>query len=94
MRTISPLDRQLVLRLYARGHSLRTIAKQAGISVSTVVRLTRSASRRPAQALLPDDPPPGYDPALLRRCPGCGGRIYVWPCLLCLVRERRARLAK
>lgn len=94
MRTISPLDRQLVLRLYARGHSLRTIAKRAGISVSTVVRLTRSAGRRPAQALLPDDPPPGYDPALLRRCPGCGGRVYVWPCLLCLIRERKARLAK
>jgi hypothetical protein len=94
MRTLSPHTRQLVLRLYSRGLALRTIAKRAGISLSTVFRLTRASGRRPREMVFSDDPPPGYDPALLRRCPGCGGRVYVWPCLLCLIRERRARLAR
>jgi hypothetical protein len=94
MPTLSPLARQLVLRLYSRGMTLRTIARRTGVSLSTVVRLTRASGRRPREMVLPDDPPPSYDPTLLRRCPGCGGRVYVWPCLLCLIRERRARLAK
>lgn len=91
MRVLPPHQRQLVLRLFARGHTLRTIARRAGVSLSTVIRLTRVSGRRPTQALLADDPPPGYDPALLRRCPGCGGRVYVWPCLLCLIREQMTK---
>jgi|GEM_PF-3242333 len=30
-----------------------------------------------------DDLRPGFDPANLRRCPGCGAMVYLWPCLAC-----------
>ena len=26
-----------------------------------------------------------------RRCPGCGGLVFQWPCLLCAQRERQHR---
>jgi hypothetical protein len=36
------------------------------------------------QHLLPEgDTPPGYDPANIRRCQGCGSLVYLWPCLAC-----------
>ena len=25
----------------------------------------------------------GFNPGQLRRCPGCGGMVYLWPCLAC-----------
>ena len=30
-----------------------------------------------------DDLNVGFDAANLRRCPGCGGMVYLWPCLAC-----------
>ena len=33
-----------------------------------------------------DDAPPNYVAANLRRCPGCGGMVYQWPCLTCRLR--------
>jgi hypothetical protein len=30
-----------------------------------------------------DDAPPDYEAAKLGRCPGCGGMVYVWPCIAC-----------
>lgn len=30
-----------------------------------------------------DDTPPGFDPNNIRRCPGCGSLVYLWPCLGC-----------
>jgi len=30
-----------------------------------------------------EDLGPGFDAANLRRCPGCGGMVYLWPCLAC-----------
>ncbi len=46
----------------------------------------RSESPAPAGArrgLLVDDLNVGCDPANVRRCPGCGGMVYLWPCLAC-----------
>jgi hypothetical protein len=34
-----------------------------------------------------DDQPPEYLAANLRRCPGCGGMVYQWPCLACRIRD-------
>lgn len=28
-----------------------------------------------------DDLNIGFNPGQLRRCPGCGGMVYLWPCL-------------
>jgi hypothetical protein len=33
-----------------------------------------------------DDAPPDYVATNLRRCPGCGGMVYQWPCLTCEIR--------
>jgi hypothetical protein len=30
-----------------------------------------------------DDAPPDYDAKNLRRCPGCGAMVYLWPCIAC-----------
>lgn len=40
--------------------------------------------------------PSAAELARARRCSGCGGRIYVWPCLQCRIRvqnEARSRRA-
>jgi hypothetical protein len=42
----------------------------------------------PLPADLPeDDAPPEYDALQLRRCTGCGGMVYQWPCRTCLLRS-------
>lgn len=33
------------------------------------------------------DHPPGYDPANIHRCLGCGSLVYLWPCLACSLKE-------
>jgi hypothetical protein len=39
---------------------------------------------QPSEEELPeDDAPPDYVASNLRRCPGCGAMVYVWPCLAC-----------
>jgi hypothetical protein len=41
----------------------------------------------PFSADLPeDDAPPDYVATNLRRCQGCGGMVYQWPCLTCRLR--------
>jgi hypothetical protein len=35
-----------------------------------------------------DDAPPDYVATNLRRCQGCGGMVYQWPCLTCQLRAR------
>jgi hypothetical protein len=34
-----------------------------------------------------DDAPPDYVATNLRRCAGCGGMVYQWPCRTCLLRS-------
>jgi hypothetical protein len=40
----------------------------------------------PAEVCRKYDPPPGYDELAVRRCPGCGGKVFRWPCLVCQLR--------
>jgi hypothetical protein len=35
-----------------------------------------------------DDLKPGFSLANLCRCPGCGGMVYLWPCLACGLEKR------
>lgn len=69
------------------------IARRTGLAVATILRIAsdRKLRRRKLELLseldLPeDDAPPEYVAARLRRCPGCGGMVYQWPCLACQLR--------
>ena len=72
--------------LLAEGElSQRKIAQRVGVSRGTVNAIARGKRRDQAirrrgcgtDFAVPSGP--------LRRCPGCGGKVYM-PCLLCLVR--------
>lgn len=55
---------------------------------ATVDMLIRAACDFVEEDLPEDDAPPDYIAANLRRCPGCGGMVYQWPCLTCELRQR------
>jgi hypothetical protein len=62
------------------------IARELDLGVWTVDRIAARLryENDPAAAELPeDDAPPDYAAAKLRRCPGCGAMVYVWPCIAC-----------
>lgn len=57
------------------------IARRLGMSPANVGKIARQlAAETPP---LPDESPPGFEERNLRRCPGCGGMVYLWPCLTC-----------
>jgi hypothetical protein len=87
MRPLSLAQRHIVSRLLTEGFSRAEIVRRTGFCPSTVARLARG-QRRPRRVPVPDDAPPGYDPDRVRRCPGCGGNVYLWPCLKCLCEGR------
>jgi len=78
-----------ILRLLAEGQlSQRKIALSVGVSRGTIGAIAkghrpriRTTEERFADPNRPLGPP--------RRCPGCGGLVYM-PCLLCRVRELKA----
>ncbi len=77
-----------VRRLLAEGtHSQRKIARLTGISRGTVGAIV--SGRRPDYDNSDNgdqEEPPGPP----KRCPGCGGMVYM-PCLLCLAKEVSAK---
>ena len=79
-------------RLLAEGRlSRRAVARAVGVSRNTVAAI--ALGRRPDYELLrrpADDEPPLGPP---RRCPGCGGMVYL-PCRLCRMRRRLAAGAR
>src|SRR5262245_66119990 len=83
-----------IRRLLRAGVRHTEIARRFDLAVGTIARISseRKLRRRRLHLLteadLPeDDPPPDYLAANLRRCPGCGGMVYHWPCLACRLRE-------
>jgi len=79
-----------VVRLLDEGRlSQREIARVSGISRGTVGSIAQG--KRPRVRTSDDtflDPTRPLGPP--RRCPGCGGLVYL-PCLLCRIRESKAR---
>lgn len=82
-----------VRRALKAGARHTEIARDMDLAVSTIARIAsdRRLRRRKlallSEAELPeDDPPPDYAASRLRRCPGCGGMVYRWPCLACRLR--------
>jgi hypothetical protein len=66
-------------------------ARRKSRPVNAVATLPRAGQQRIGHALV-DDLNVGFQPANLRRCPGCGGMVYLWPCLGC--GQRRAAVAR
>ncbi len=93
MSQITLPELQLIRRLL-KAHVRHTeIARRLKLGVGTVIRVAtnRRLRRRKLDLLAPeelpeDDVPPEYIAANLRRCPGCGGMVYQWPCLACRLR--------
>ena len=99
-----PLDLptlQSIRRMLRSGIRHAEIARRLDLAVGTISRIAsvRRLRRLKLHLLAPDelpedDPPPDYLAANLRRCPGCGGLVYRWPCLACrLIGERDAGAA-
>jgi len=87
-----------VIRRMLRANIRHTeIARRLGLPVETVTRVATSRRiRRRKLHLLTDedlpegDAPPDYLAANLRRCEGCGGMVYHWPCLACCIRDAQS----
>ena len=58
-----------------------------------VNQLIRAACDFAEDDLPEDDAPPDYVATNLRRCQGCGGMVYQWPCLTCRMRTHGQPLA-
>lgn len=82
MRLLSPSLRHAVRRLLNDGYTQYETAQRTGVSLSTVVRINQKQIK-PYKTQVLEDSPPGYDPQKIRRCPGCGHKVYLWPCLSC-----------
>jgi len=62
--------------------SLTAIARECGVSKSTVSVLANAELRRR----------PGFHPRRIRRaryCPNCRYMVWLWPCVACAARESR-----
>ena len=69
------------------------IARRLNLAVGTISRVASVRRLRRLKLVLlseeelpEDDPPPDYEAANLKRCPGCGGLVYRRPCLTCMLR--------
>jgi hypothetical protein len=93
MSRLTHLDLRTIRRLLHQGVRHVEIARRFDLAVGTIARISsdRKLRRRKlellAEADLPeDDPPPDYESRRMRRCPTCGGMVYLWPCLTCQLR--------
>jgi hypothetical protein len=86
-----------IRRLLRAGVRHAEIARRFDLAVGTINRISSERKLRRVklhlltEADLPeDDAPPDYLAANLRRCEGCGGMVYHWPCMLCHIRAAQA----
>ena len=98
MPTISLPQYQAVCRALRAERRHCEIARELDLSVWTIDRIASDLRQHGGphapsddyQADLPeDDAPPDYVATRLRRCQGCGGMVYQWPCLTCELRKGR-----
>jgi hypothetical protein len=85
--TLTLPEFQAVRRALAAGMRYAEIARELDLSVWTIGQIAnerRFQCDEPAESDLPeDDAPPEYAARNLRRCPGCGAMVYLWPCPAC-----------
>lgn len=72
--------------LFVEGLSQRSVATRVGVSRGTVHAIARGKRTERLHAFTDDELP--WHAAPPRRCPNCGGMVYM-PCLLCRVRALR-----
>lgn len=75
-----------ILRLQSKGMGPYSTAQRLKMSFRTVKRVYSGKHRHCAAAreILAAEPKS-------RRCPGCGGLVAEWPCLLCAARKNARR---
>lgn len=91
MPHVVPETAEFILKLHRAGWPARHIARRVGVSDMTVRRVVRGVWKPPPVALCEDDDPFREFRLLARRCPGCGGLVYQWPCLTCEMRAKAER---
>jgi hypothetical protein len=102
--SLTPVDPRRIAALHEQGFSERWIARRLDLSAPTIRdRLREMRAETPlvqARAIFApgdpppgDDTPPGFNPANLRRCRGCGALVYLWPCLACCLADEAALAA-
>jgi hypothetical protein len=87
-RRAALLRQRLMLDWRRQGVSLREMSRRLRLAPETVRKSLASVNVvLPGESQFeqpePNDPPPGFDPANLRRCRSCGALVYLWPCLAC-----------
>ena len=70
----------------ARREELIELRRRRRFDEALDARACNPEAPDPVEACRTFDPPPGYDEAAVRRCPGCGGKVFRWPCLVCQLR--------
>lgn len=87
IKRVTAVELVRVKRLLAAGWRHVEIARELELSVWTIQRIANDPRLQldplPECELPVDDAPPDYTAADLRRCPGCGGMVYHWPCIAC-----------
>jgi hypothetical protein len=87
VKRLTTVELMRVQRLLARGWRHVEIARELELSLWTIQRIANDpdlqADPLPEGELPVDDAPPDYSAAEIRRCSGCGGMVYHWPCLAC-----------
>ena len=87
LKQVTPWELVKVRRLLALKWRFVKIARELELSLWTIQRIANDPDLQidplPECELPVDDAPPDYVAAELKRCPGCGGMVYHWPCLAC-----------
>jgi hypothetical protein len=73
--------------LLAEGLTQRRIARKVGLCLTTVNRIANGNWQHCGRTCPADENIHEVDPASATRCGGCGGSVYVWPCLYCEISE-------
>ena len=58
------------------------IAAETGLATTTVVAIA-AGQIGPSRIAVDDDHPLREQMLSAKRCPGCGGLVFTWPCLAC-----------
>lgn len=99
-RRLTPHQYAALRQALAAGKRHVQIARTLDISPWTIARVADDLRRQggcdlappvPEEGLPEDEGPPQFVARQLRRCPGCGGMVYLWPCLACQTQAARPR---
>ena len=88
---VTPEQAEYARRMLEFGASQRNVARHVGISVAVVNRIAQGKWR---PTLKDDGHPYWRERQRAKRCDGCGGYVYLWPCKTCSMRRRGEMLKK